>query len=177
MNLQERYLTIRDYIDSENTGKVIDEIIKYNNEDIKHKVALEKRQPIHLHIQSQGGNTLDAFALIDIMLTSDTPIYSYADGYVESAAVDIFLAGSKRLTHTHTMFLIHGTSSCAENMKLPDMKSHINMLTDVENWGKSFLIERTLLSQSQIEDLYTLNKDIFFASNKALSCGIATHII
>ena len=175
MNLQERYLTIRDYIDSENTGKVIDKIIEFNNYDIQNKITNKK--PIHLHIQSQGGNTLDGFASVDIMLSSNTPIFTYADGYVESTALDIFLAGSERLANNHTMFLIHGTTQSVENMSLSNFKSHLKMLLELEDWGKQLLVNRSNLSMKQINELYNLNTDIFFNSKQALEYGIITHIL
>jgi len=177
METQERILSIRGYIDEQSTGKVIDQILKYNAEDDMNKISTERRTPIHLHIQSSGGNTFDSYALVDIILSSKTPVYTYGEGNVESAAVDIFLAGKKRYGYKHTMFMIHGNSSSFEDSSLDNLKAHLDMVTTLENWAKDLLSDRSLLSQSQVDDIYRTNTDIFFTVDKAIKCGICTKLI
>ena len=65
-----------------------------NEKDQKQKNY--KREPIKLYINSNGGAIDDMWSLIDIMLNSKTPIYTYCTGYAMSAGFLIFLAGSKR---------------------------------------------------------------------------------
>lgn len=177
METQERILSIRGYIDEQSTGKVIDQILKYNAEDDMNKISAERRSPIHLHIQSSGGNTFDSYALVDIILSSKTPVYTYGEGNVESAAMDIFLAGKRRYGYKHTMFMIHGNSSSFEDSSLDNLKSHLNMVTTLEDWAKDLLSSRSLLSHSQVDEIYATNKDIFFTVDKAIKCGICTELI
>ena len=177
MEIQERLLSLRGYVDEESTGKIIDKILNYNFEDDKNKIPIERRSPIHLHIQSPGGNTYDGYALVDIILTSKTPVYTYGEGSVESSALDIYMAGKRRYAYEHTMFMVHGNATSLEGKTLPNMKSYLDMVTTLDDWGKDLLSSRSLLSRSQVDDVYNSNKDIFFTVDKAIKCGIVTHLI
>lgn len=177
MEIQERILSLRGYIDEKSTGEIIDQILKYNSEDDMNKIFVERRSPIHLHIQSSGGNTFDGYALVDIILTSKTPVYTYGEGNVESAALDVFLAGKQRYAYKHTMFMVHGNSTDAAGMNLDNFKSHLDMVITLEDWAKDLLSSRSLLSRSQVDEIYATNKDIFFTVDKAIKCGICTKLI
>lgn len=69
-----------------------------------------KREPIKIYINSYGGNLYDMWSLIDIILNSKTPIYTYCTGYAMSAGFKIFLAGHKRFVSKHATLLYHQLS-------------------------------------------------------------------
>lgn len=69
-----------------------------------------KREPIKIYINSYGGNLYDMWSLIDIILNSKTPIYTYCKGYAMSAGFKIFLAGHKRFVSKHATLLYHQLS-------------------------------------------------------------------
>ena len=68
------------------------------------------REPIKLYINSYGGSIYDMWGLIDVILNSKTPIYTYCTGYAMSAAFKIFLAGHKRYCYKHSIFMYHQMS-------------------------------------------------------------------
>jgi ATP-dependent protease ClpP protease subunit len=114
---------------------------------------------------------------VDIILASKTPVYTYGEGNVESAALDVFLAGKQRYAYKHTMFMVHGNSTDAAGMNLDNFKSHLDMVITLEDWAKDLLSSRSLLSRSQVDEIYATNKDIFFTVDKAIKCGICTKLI
>lgn len=172
-----RDLFLRGYIDENNTGEVIEKIVELNRDDNDSEILRKDREPIRLHIQSEGGNIMDGFALVDIILTSKTPVYTYCEGYAESSALDIFLAGEKRFAFTHSRFLIHSASATMTDMPLPNVERHLVRLRDLEELGKELLIKRTKLTREQVEELYSTNNDNFFGVTEAIEYGIVTDFI
>jgi ATP-dependent Clp protease, protease subunit len=64
---------------------------------------------ITLCISSIGGSPEQAFYAYEILKASPIPIATYNVGAVHSAAMYIFLAGSKRFAVPHANFLMHKT--------------------------------------------------------------------
>jgi ATP-dependent protease ClpP protease subunit len=62
---------------------------------------------IKLHINSYGGSVDASVNIIDVIEMNRYPITTIAEGYVASAAADIFLAGHKRHIQKSTLLLIH----------------------------------------------------------------------
>lgn len=168
--MRERILALRGDIELSTVGKIMDEIIAVNEED-------DKEEPIHLYIQSDGGVAMDAYSLVDLMLTSEVPIYTYCNSYVSSSALDIYLCGQKRFVYPHSRFLIHGVKSSFDNANLPNIESNLDNIRTVENFGKDMLIARTNLTYEQVEKLYSKNRDIWVGYEDALKYGIATDLI
>lgn len=168
--MRERILSLRGDVEISTVGRIMDEIIAINEED-------NKEEPIHLYIQSDGGVAMDAYSLVDLMLTSEIPIYTYCNSYVSSSALDIYLCGQKRFVYPHSRFLIHGVKSSFDNATLPGIKSNLENIETIEMFGKDMLIARTNLTSNQIEKLYSKNRDIWVGYDDALKYGIATDFI
>ena len=66
----------------------------------------EQAPPINLHIQSTGGSLLDSLYISDFINNLKTPINTYVDGYVASAASLISVMGDKRYMTKNSMILI-----------------------------------------------------------------------
>ena len=65
--------------------------------------------PIHLHIHSPGGSVFSGLSIVDTMLNSKTPIYTYIDGSAASAATLIACCGKKGHRHVgkSSFMLVH----------------------------------------------------------------------
>ena len=102
-----------DNIDNESAGKLMWDILYLIREDGEQdkKILCYNREPIKLYINSYGGSIDDMWGLIDIILASKTPIYTYCLGYAQSAAFNIFLAGHKRFCLEHSVFMYHQMSA------------------------------------------------------------------
>ena len=71
---------------------------------------LMSSDPIHVLIDTDGGNLKTALTVFDIFRSSKAPIYTYALSEVSSAGTIIYLAGDKRFAFIHTQFMMHESS-------------------------------------------------------------------
>ena len=171
-----RLLSLRGDIEIDKVGPIIDQILLINKED-EECCSIEDRNPIHLHIQSGGGDVLDSFALSDVMITSRTPVYTYCDGYVESAAMNVYLAGSQRFVYPHSRFLIHNMKTTLENKTNSNIHEYAEYLNDLELYEIDFLTRGTKISESEIRNIIQHNIEYLFGSAEAIELGVATHDI
>ena len=121
-NTDERILFLSDDIDNESVGSITWNILRLiKSDDEKDKKEKDyRREPIKLYINSYGGSVYDMWGLIDVILNSKTPIYTYCTGYAMSAAFKIFLAGHKRYCYKHSIFMYH-QMSCWRSGKYQDL--------------------------------------------------------
>lgn len=136
-----------------------------------------KKNPVTVTINSTGGNANDGFAIFDIIRSSGMPITTIALGGAESAALIIFLAGSKRLIHQNTLLLTHET----HEHDLEGTHTAISLITT----GKQLLtidklINKTILKNSKItpQILARLKKsEKLITAEEAVKYGLAHEII
>ena len=84
----------------------------------------DSTEPIHLHIQSLGGELLPTFNVVDTIEKSKAPVYSYIEGYAASAATLISVACHKKFMNKHSLMLIHQLSGMSEGT-YSDMKEEM----------------------------------------------------
>lgn len=85
--------------------QIVDDILDYNRADIG--VAPEERVPIRLYINSPGGNICEGFSIVSAIELSKTPVYTINIGMWASMAFLIGIAGHKRFSLPHMLFLMH----------------------------------------------------------------------
>lgn len=85
-NTDKKTLFLSDDVDNESIGKLTWSILQQIREDDEkdEKEKNYKREPIKLYINSYGGSVYDMWGLIDVILNSKTPIYTYCTGYARS---------------------------------------------------------------------------------------------
>ena len=76
-------------------------------------LAEEKKEFLHLFINSPGGSIVDCFALTDVMEASSIPIRTTGIGMIASCGLLIFIAGAKghRIITPNTAILSHQFSA------------------------------------------------------------------
>lgn len=157
-------------IDEENIEKCI-KWITYENLDNKSKV-------LTLYINSTGGSLYDAFALIDIMRSSEHPIRTIGIGAVMSAAFLIFAAGSKGERHAavNTSFMCHQFSESMDN-KYHDLKATM-IENDLCNQKMiEVLREATGLAPSVIKKKLLPASDVYLTAEEVVELGIADQLL
>lgn len=86
-------------IDLENGAKITDKVLELYKKD--------PNEPVHLVVNSVGGNPDVGFAFYDLMTNLQIPLHTFGLGYVASMGVIIFLLGKRRFVGEHTMMVIH----------------------------------------------------------------------
>lgn len=135
-----------------------------------------ERKPIHIFINSCGGEVWDMWSLIDIMITARTPIYTYCTGYALSAAFNIFLAGDKRFVFPHTTLLYHQMSNWNFN-KYQDLVEFRPELDKMQKDIEEYVVARMSITLEKLEENRIHKKDWYIHDQEALQLGIATNII
>ncbi len=81
--------------------------LNYEDDEKEEKEKNYKRDPIRIYFNSFGGSVYDMWLLVDTILASKTPVYTYCTGYAMSAAFMIFIAGHKRYMSPHATLMYH----------------------------------------------------------------------
>lgn len=157
---------------AECASDLIKMIIRCNKED--KGVAVEDRKPIKIFIDSNGGDVVFMWSIIQMIEISTTPVWTidYCTAY--SAAAEILAAGHKRFAFPGSHVMIH-LGSCA----------YSGDVANVETTKKYFdaLSKKTvdhLLSKTNIDPKMFKKKtmtDWFLDENEALEKGIVDKII
>ena len=128
-----------------------------------------------MFLNSNGGSVADGFGIIDVILTSKTPVYTINQAYCFSMGYLIFLAGQKRYTMPSAEFLMHDGSTFAYD-STSKARDRLEFETgQLEKLVKKFVLERTNIS----EDVYTARyKDEWYMlPDEAKELGVCTDMI
>lgn len=161
-----------DEITSSNTSDAIEFILK--------KCLMPpKVRPKHLTliINSPGGDTVSAFALIDIMQGSSIPIHTLGLGQISSAGLCIFMAGSKghRTITPNTSILSHQFtwgSEGKEHELLAVVKEYKLTSKRLINHYKNC----TGLSEKRIKEILMPSSDVYLDADEAVAYNIADNV-
>lgn len=137
-----------------------------------------KKNPMTITINSSGGNANDGFAIFDIIRSSGMPVTTVALGSAESAALIIFLAGSKRRIHQNALLLTHETHE-------HDLEGRAHTAHSLVTIGNQLLITDKLISKIILENskitpqtLARLKKsEKLIIAEEAVKYGLAHEII
>lgn len=167
------------WLDKEIDETLFDEIkmiMLWNLEDEKAGIPVEERKPIKLMIHSYGGNLDSAFAIIDCMAISKTPIYTYNLNACMSAGCLIFLNGHKghRYCMPLSIALIHEGSGGSGG-------TYSQVQAQNENYKKMIdMMRNNILTHTNL-DTKTLNKwknkEIYLYAEDQIKHGFADAII
>lgn len=141
---------------------------------IQIKTGLESPPPIHLHIQSDGGDLLAGMALADAVTNCPVPVYTYIEGNVASAATLISLSGKKRFIGKNSYIMIHQISSAFWG-KYEELKDLIKNNDQLMAHIKSFYEVKTKMPAEQIAEV--LKHDLWFNAESALTLGLVDAIL
>ena len=166
------HLYLHGEIDENNTVEIIKSINELNYNSIDSGYVT----PIILHIQSTGGSVPDAFALIDTIMTSRIPVYTYCDGYAMSSGFIVFLAGARRFVYPHSEFLAHPIT-CSFDGSYNASKATMRNEKELNKRIFELIQQRTNVKKKNINKWLNGNKDYYIYANEAISLGIATDMI
>ena len=140
-------------------------------------LALQQRdyQDINLHIQSGGGSLLPSLNLVDIIRSSNVPIYTYIDGYAASAATLISIVGTNRFINKHGVMLIHQLKMGNEFNKYNEIKDFSENSDTLMNIIKNIYTEYSNINSTQLD--YLLNHDLWLNSTTSKQYGFVDIII
>lgn len=157
--------------------KAIMAVIEVDNKD-REKIKDYKEQPIRLYINSYGGQVDSMFALINVILSSKTPIYTYCTGIAGSAAFQIFLAGHKRFAYKNTRMLYHQIQTYHDGYyPLASREDDVEEEKRLQESIEQFVISRTKCTQEYLKEVYEHKKDWWIHSDDYIKYGIVDEVL
>jgi len=130
--------------------------------------------PMKLHVNSDGGNLTDAFALIDVMRTSPVPIATVGMGNLMSSAFMIFAAGAKgrRAIAKNTSIMIHQFNH--EYMgKYHDMKAYAAEIDRINERMVAELSRTSGLTEEYVQTELLSPSDVWLTAEQLVGLGFA----
>lgn len=145
---------------------------------LSENISSRDDQPLHLYINSTGGDLYSTFAIIDIIKTSTRPVYTYGIGAVMSAAFLIFACGEKgyRYAHRNCGFMIHQYSGAVEG-KHHDLKASVKEMEQSNDRMITILGEATPMSKQKIKSIFLPPSDVFLTADEVCELGVADVVI
>ena len=179
--LKERTLILNDYVDVESIYKISYYMDRIKKQDDSKNLPKEDRI-ITIELSSGGGSITDGNFLMG-KIEKFKEEYGYkiitrVNGYAYSMAFMIFIMGTEREIYRYSDVMIHDASTGMNGYMKADE------INDVNEWfkkdwikTKKIIIEKTKITDEQLEDMKARKLDWFMESNEALELGVATKII
>lgn len=137
----------------------------------------QEKGPIQIYVNSYGGSINDSQAIVDIITTIDNPVITMGFGKAMSAAFDIFLAGTYRISYPNTVFMCHSGSSSLGLQTLPAINVEADLHRDLfKRWAK-FYAARTTVSEKEWLSLLNGSLNKYYFPEEALKLGIVHHVV
>lgn len=179
--LKERTLVLNDYVDVESIYKISYYMDRIKKQDDSKDLPKEDRI-ITIELSSGGGSITDGNFLMG-KIEKFKEEYGYkiitrVNGYAYSMAFMIFIMGTEREIYRYSDVMIHDAAT--------GMNGHMKAdeINDLNEWfkrdwikTKKIIIEKTKITDEQLEDMKARKLDWFMESDEALKLGVATKII
>lgn len=168
----DRIIIIDRELDTALLRDVVLHIVQWNKEDMD--IPKDKRRPIKLIIDSEGGNVICTLNLIDAIRSSITPVYGVAFSLAASAAAYVLIACEKRFAFEHSTILLHdGTQAVYHTAnKAKDTMRYYDRLDDIV---KNLVVSNTNIPEGEYED--NKDREQYFFAEEAKAKGIVDYII
>jgi len=141
-----------------------------NKELLKYSIEYDTPPPsIFLHINSQGGDLLSAFGVVDVIKNSRVPIVSIVTGAAASAATIISMVCHKRYITKHSFMLVHQLSSGFQG-KYEEIKDDFDNDKKFMDSLYKLYTEHTTMSEKKIKEV--LKHDIWWGSSECIEHGL-----
>lgn len=172
-DLEQRRLFINSEIDDSVFDTIVYHILRYNR--IDKGLPREQRSPILLYINTAGGSVCAGYGVIDVILNSETPVYTINQALCASMGFLIFLAGHKRFSMPRSEFLMHDGSSFGYD-SIAKLKDRMEFETiQLEEMTKKYVIERTAINEKLYEEKYRI--EWYMLPQEAKKYGICDFIV
>lgn len=171
-DLEQRKLFLNSNIDQFSVANIVKHIMQFNSDDKGIEVA--KRKPIILYITSNGGDVDAGFELIDVIQSSNTPVYTINLGYQYSMGFLIGLAGHKRFATKNAKFLMHDGSNFVYGTGTK-VQDQMEFQKRVEARIKEYIISRSNITSEEYDN--KLRVEWYLFADEAKERGFTDYII
>lgn len=132
-----------------------------------------EKQPIYLHITTDGGLVYSAFSIIDCIKSLSIPVYTIIDGFVASAGTLISLAGEKRYMCENAYMLIHELRGGIWG-KMSEMDEEYTNSKKIMEHIKRIYADNTKIKKKELDGI--LKKDLIWDVKECIEKGLIQEI-
>jgi len=162
-------------------GLIEEGLIKSVAEDLVFLSERHPREPIHMIINTYGGEVDDTFMLYDLMKYISTPIYTVGLGKIMSAGCLLLAAGRRgnRKVGRNARLMYHLGWDCIEG-SIFELQSGLDAFKALEERYDKLFAEETGLSIEEVEKLYNKNgpsANKYLSAEQIIEYGVADIII
>lgn len=158
-------------IEEENINNCIKWLV-YENLDT------HRPKTLTLYVNSGGGDLYQAFALIDIINSSNHPVRTIGIGSIMSAAFLIFVSGTKgeRYIANNTGIMCHQFSDGVD-AKYHDIKAQMKESELCNQRMLEILKDASGLAPSRIKSKLLPASDVYLTANELVDLGLADQVL
>jgi len=160
-NLDNRVIVFNSEVNNMVLEDIILHILKWNKED--KDLPVDKRQPIKLYLNSGGGDVFSGFNLIDVIASSNTPVYGICFSQCASMAFHIFIACHKRYCFKNSILLMHDGIVGVQNSS-SKAKDTMKFFDSIEARTKQHVLKYTSITEEFYDENY--NRELYFYGDK-----------
>ncbi len=152
----------------------IDSAWGVNANDIEEELKNANNKPLNIHINSNGGEVFEGFAIYNLIKGYSGQTIVYVDGLAASIASVIALAGDKVVMNKASMFMIHNASGgCYGNAE--EMKKVVEALEKINSVIKDIYVAKTGLSIEKLTEL--MDNETFMTPSECLEYGFCDEVV
>ena len=145
----------------------------FNRIDQEKKIDVNKRTPINIYIDSNGGSLTACFTIIDAITMSKTPVWTINIGKAYSAGFFIFITGHKRFAYPNSSFLFHeGSTGIYQDAN--KFKNYADFYKQQLEQLRAITLEHTQIEPEEYDK--HVKDDWWFDVNEALKYGVTDKI-
>lgn len=171
-NINERKIIINQDVSDELLERLCMYILLWNKED--KLIPVEKRKKIYIYISSDGGDVVMGMNVLDVIVSSKTPIVTVGFAKCASMASYILASGHERICFPNTVVLLHDgqTGYMASGNKGKDIQNFYDRL---DERTARFMIEHTRMTAEYLESIK--DRETYLFADQAKEFGIVDKII
>lgn len=141
-------------------------------------LEINKAKTLTLYVNSTGGDLYQAFALIDIMRSSNHPIRTIGIGSIMSAAFLIFVSGTKgeRYIASNTGIMCHQFTEGID-AKYHDIKAQVKESEYCNQRMLNILKEASELPNAKIKAKLLPASDVYLTVEELLDMNLADNVL
>ena len=145
----------------------------FNRIDQEKKIDANKRTPIKIYIDSNGGNLEACFTIIDAITMSKTPVWTINIGKAYSAGFFIVITGHKRFAYPNSSFLFHeGSTGIYQDAN--KFKNYADFYKQQLEQLRAITLEHTQIEPEEYDK--HVKDDWWFNVDEALKYGVTDKI-
>jgi ATP-dependent Clp protease protease subunit len=171
---QNRNITLAE-ITQQSANDVIRFIYEMNLED--KKLPIERREPIKLIINSEGGDVYSGFGIVEAIQLSTTPVHTICHGQAQSMALLILSVGHKRYIGPYSTVMYHEINWETEYSPGKFHKQEMNEADRMQFIYDDLLLEATNLTNEQLEKIKNHKGYWYISSTDAMRFNVVDEIL